>query len=141
MIPEFIKAWDENKDKLKSSLNDYLQVSRSDFSYQSLFKAIVKEVLNPSLDRELDLACLVEIDHGHYQGTIMFVIPVNTYQPSVDEYYSTYVEYGSCSCCDTLESIIGYDLDASSHSEEALNGLMALCLHMVQRFKNMGDRE
>jgi hypothetical protein len=49
------------------------------------------------------------IDDGDYQGTQIFIIPTDTYQPSVKDYVMTDTYYGSCSGCDTLQAISGYD--------------------------------
>lgn len=51
-----------------------------------------------------------QIDDGDYQGTLIFVIGAGGYQPS--RYWYVKVGYGSCSGCDTLQAIRGYEDDA-----------------------------
>jgi hypothetical protein len=93
----------------------------------------VKEVVKilPDVCRET-LHC---IDDGDYQGTLLFLIPEDTYQP--DNYYYVKVEYGSCSGCDTLESIRDYDSDTPN--DEQVKDYMTLCLHIIQKFKKLGE--
>lgn len=75
------------------------------------------------------------IDDGDYQGTLVFVIGAKGYQPST--YWYVKVGYGSCSGCDTLESIRNYDSGAPSDSQ--VSEYMTLALHVVQGLKQMGE--
>ena len=133
MINEFVKAWDKNKGSLKNFLA--LQ-DQDDFSYKFLVEAVIREVINHG-EITLDESALTEIDNGDYQGTLLFVVPVDTYQPSVDQYYYTNVYYGSCSGCDTLQGIHNYD--NGKPDEDQLKDYMSLCLHILQKFKKMGE--
>ena len=144
MITEFVKAWDERKhlieEKLKASHPD---------GYKELVKWVV-EIVNPNKEHCLpDPEIIHEIDDGDYQGTLVYLVPEVGYQPS--EYYIVLVGYGSCSVCDTLE---GVKSDSSRRmrnkmgewgdyppDEEAIKEYMMLALHIVQKFKKVGDLE
>lgn len=138
MIKEFVEFWEKNKSNLRESL---AEKKCEDISYKSLVEMIVTEILNDGrteLDYEdYDAKKMTVIDEGHYQGTQIFIIPRNVYQPSVDEYVYTHTYYGSCSGCDTLLGIVGYSDERPD--EEQLNDLMTLCLHLLQRFKRMEE--
>lgn len=73
------------------------------------------------------------IDDGNYQGTLLFVIAQKGYQPST--YWYTTVDYGSCSGCDTLQAIQGYNDDPLD--DEQIESYWTLALHMVQQLKEM----
>jgi hypothetical protein len=82
-----------------------------------------------------DVKNMTVIDDGDYQGTQIFIIPLNTYQPSVEEYVYTNTYYGSCSGCDTLLSICSYN---EKPSENQIQDYMTLALHLLQRCKWLG---
>jgi hypothetical protein len=138
MIKEFVELWEKNKSNLRESL---AEKKCEDISYKTLVELIVTEILNDGrteLDYEdYDAKKMTVIDDGDYQGTQIFIIPRNIYQPSVDEYIYTHTYYGSCSGCDTLLGIVGYSDERPD--EEQLNDLMTLCLHLLQRFKRMEE--
>lgn len=74
------------------------------------------------------------IDDGDYQGTQIFIIPLDTYQPSVSDYVYTHTYYGSCSGCDTLQAILGYDDNKKANANQ-VEDLMQLSLHLLQKCK------
>ncbi len=97
------------------------------------YKEIVKAVISIIAKGEDECAVpdperIHEIDDGDYQGTLLFVIARGGYQPS--EYWAVMVHYGSCSACDTLQSIRGYFNDKPT--EEQVKDYMTLALHVVQ---------
>ena len=138
MIKQFIKAWDANKDKLKEYISTHPIEDSS--TYEQLLTSLFKYVINPYFAQEADmneynLDKIHRIDDGDYQGTLVFLIPENVYQPMLIHYVMTGVEYGSCSYCDVLQGIIyGSELE-DKPSDGRTNSLMKLCLHMLQRCK------
>ena len=79
------------------------------------------------------------IDDGHYQGTIIFIIPKNDYQP--DKYVVTNTYYGSCSGCDTLQSICDdYDNNKQPNLQQ-IKDYMTLALHLLQKMRWLLDNE
>lgn len=138
MIKEIINKWDENK----HILEEYLKASEEldDLSYTDLVRLILSLVLVDVKDEkgwEYNFAYenLVTIDHGHYQGTQLFVFPKDTYQPDTGDYFYTDTYYGSCSACDTLKAI------KTDGEEEKIKGLMRLALHLVQKIKQCKEEE
>ena len=143
MIKEFVAAWDSNKTKLEEYLKTHEQSTYS--SYKELVKVLFDVVINPYYEENLqELEAwnsdrITIIDDGNYQGTEIFMIPKDTYQPSVNEYVWTYQYYGSCSGCDTLLAISGYE--DGLPTEEQVKDYMALELHLLQRCKYMIPEE
>lgn len=128
MIPEIVKAWDERK----SFIEDHLKVKHPD-NYKELVTWVIK-MINPDKSYGMpDPDIIYEIDDGDYQGTLLYVIPATGYQPH--EYYHVFVDYGSCSGCDTLERIRDYDRDVPT--EEQIKEYMTLALHIVQKIKKI----
>jgi hypothetical protein len=80
----------------------------------------------------LDPSRITEIDHGDYQGTLLFVIASNNYQP--DTFWYVKVSYGSCSACDTLQAILGY---GDPVTEQQAADYYVLATHIVQGLKEM----
>ena len=98
------------------------------------YTEIVTNVVN-IIKTDLDVERIHEIDDGGYQGTLVYVIGEKGYQP--DDYWYVKIGYGSCSGCDTLESIRGYE--SETPTEEQVDDYMSLALHIVQGLKKMGD--
>ena len=80
------------------------------------------------------------IDDGDYQGTQIFITPLNTYQPSVEQYVYTNTYYGSCSGCDTLLGIIDF-FSSKEIGESEIKDLMQLALHLLQKMKWLEDTD
>lgn len=123
-------AWYENKDKLETVIMMDANLNHCEYSY--LVKLIVEYILNPSIEiswRKFDADAITVIDNGDYQGTVLFMIPRKTYQPSVNDYLLTYSYYGSCSVCDTLMSI--QDWGDKLPTENQIKDYMALCKDLV----------
>jgi hypothetical protein len=99
-----LKKWDENKKILEERLKK--DTSLIDCEYVYLVKMVVECILNQGDEvHEFDSENITVIDNGDYQGTQLFMIPMDSCQPEEYEYILTYVGYGSCSGCDTLQRI------------------------------------
>ena len=100
--------------------------------YSDLVKYVVKYILNEEIgiceydDIKFNLDNIYEIDDGDYQGTLLYVIPFDTYQPASFEYIMAHCNYGSCSGCDTLLAI-----QDETKDEVKLDSYMTLCRHIV----------
>ena len=134
MITELVKQWEENKHKLE----EYFKTTKQD-EYDS-YETIVKKVFEICIPEATDysgwaLDKMTVIDDGDYEGTQIFIIPTDTYQPSVEDYVMTDTYYGSCSGCDTLQAISGYDYDLPT--DEQVKEYMTLALHLVQKLKRL----
>lgn len=131
MIEQFIEAFDEHKPEIKEAFS-----SAHPDTYLDIVKTVVQFL--PS-DNDWsdgpDPERIVEIDHGDYQGTLLYVVGAKGYQPS--HYWYVKVDYGSCSGCDTLESIRSYS--GEPPTPEQINDYLTLALHIVQGIKPMQE--
>jgi len=130
MIKEFVDRFEEKKNNLKQIFKE-----KHPEDYADLVKSVISILANDETYGGLDPEKIHCIDDGDYQGTLLFIIPEKTYQPDV--YWAVKVGYGSCSGCDTLESIRGW-LD-NSPTEDQVNDYMTLALHVVQGIKLIED--
>lgn len=130
MLKYCLTKWDTNREVLKNAL---LRDDQLGFcGYEYIVKQVVRYILNDGTDANSfhvigywNAEKIVEIDHGDYQGTLLYVIPLDTYQPSDYEYLMTSVGYGSCSGCDTLQHLQCFD------RAEVIDQYMALCKDIV----------
>jgi len=152
MLREFTKLWFEARPGVIWQLQN-MQIEHID-TYTKLLHIMLTE-FNKVIDEDdtkydgdkFNLN-IKQIDYGDYQGTLILAFAKDVYQPSASETYYTYVEYGSCSGCDTLLSIVHnspfcydeYDeLDDADKEEydkikeQQINDLLTLCLHMVEK--------
>ncbi len=95
---------------------------------------VVKRVL-PIVSKKFDIARLREIDDSSYQGTLVYIVGETGCQPRT--YWTTTVDYGSCSGCDTLAGIRGYEDAGCPTTEEQVNDYLALALHLVENLKEV----
>ena len=127
MIKFCVEQWEKNKNRLEEVLKADSTLNAC--SYKYLVELVVKYVFNNSEDSysydNWDYKKITEIDNGDYQGTLLFMIPKQTYQPSEGEYLLTYAGYGSCSGCDTLKAIQSWE--DKPPTERQLKDYMSLC--------------
>lgn len=138
MVKEFCLTWEKNKEKLEK----YFRTTKQDeyYEYEDLVKLLFDIVINPSIESDyyrFDTENILVIDDGDYQGTQVFILHRNVYQPSVEDYVYTNTYYGSCSGCDTLQGIHGYE--SGLPDEEQVKDYMELCLHLLQKCNFMVD--
>jgi hypothetical protein len=136
MIQELVKQWEENKHKLE----EYFKTTKQEqyLDYKTIVLKLFELCLPKADDYSgFDLSKITVIDDGDYQGTQIFIIPKDTYQPCVDEYVVTDTYYGSCSGCDTLMGISSYEYDLPN--DEQVKEYMTLALHLVQKMKWLGE--
>ena len=128
MLKYCLKKWDENKGLLEERLKTDTSLNNCDYKY--LVKMVVECILNPGdEENEWDSEHITVIDNGDYQGTLLFMIPLDVYQPSEYNYLMTCVGYGSCSVCDTLISIQeGVD---KKLNDSQVKDFMGLCKDIV----------
>lgn len=132
MLKIMKKAWGQNEKKLRDRIIDIVKSDMlRDVEYKDLLEIALETIYNnyDSIDtytEVLDLNSITEIDDGDYQGTLVYLIPFDRYQPNAEDYLMTYVEYGSCSYCDTLQGI-------KMDSDTQIYDLMTLCRDMIVR--------
>ncbi|MFO0452108.1 MAG: hypothetical protein ACK52I_26230 [Pseudomonadota bacterium] len=130
MIQEYVDRFMANKSLLEIEFG-----KKHPDSYGDIVKAVIQVITGDDYD-DIDPERIHEIDDGDYQGTLLFVIASKAYQPS--DYWSVFVSYGSCSHCDTLQSIRGWDLDEVPTADQ-VSQYMTLALHIVQGLKKIGE--
>lgn len=121
MIQEFVNAFIGNKGKLEEALKQ-----KHPDSYKELVTLVVTYIGAP-----LDPEQIQEIDDGDYQGTLFYIIGEGGSQPC--RYWSTAVDYGSCTHCDTFQRI--QDYDSGPPTERQVKDYMTLALHLVQELE------
>ena len=115
MIQDFVKAWNANQDNLKEYFQTHEMADYREY----------KDLVN-------NLEHIHEIDDSDCQGTLLYAIPLDTYQPTEWDYVFTHQDYGSCPGCDILEKIQTYDHHQFPNKEQ-LFGHMTLCMHLLQK--------
>lgn len=128
MLKYCYEKWDKNKGELEAALRK-TDISRVE--YRDLLVLTVENIFNDSEYPvyKWNTKKITQIDDGDYQGTFLFLIPADTYQPSEYEYLMTYIGYGSCSGCDLLQSIQPYSHEETT--DEDIANFMALCKDFV----------
>lgn len=141
MIKEFVHAWEKNKDKLEKHLANTPQSEYSEYKdlVRLLFDLVINPEINTYTEYRFDTEHMLVIDDGHYRGTQIFVLHRKTYEPNVEDYVYTNTYYGSCSGCDTLLKISGYNDGLPSKYQ--VKDYMTLCLHLLQKCTYMVDPE
>lgn len=129
-----LNKWEQNKKRLEEVLRE--RTDLNECGYSELVKLVVREVLNGGKTENddyeeyfWDVEHITVVDDGDYQGTLLFLIPDDTYQPSEYEYLLTFVNYGSCSGCDTLLAI--QDYGECKLTERQVKDFMVLCKDIV----------
>lgn len=118
----------------KADIIEWLKGLDHSPSYSELVKRVI-EIVNLDGDYgEPDPTKIVTIDHGDYQGTLLYIVPAIGYQPST--YWALKVSYGSYSGDDTLKAAVGWDWPEKK-SGQALNDVYTLMLHLVQSMKEI----
>ena len=136
MIKYCLDCWNKNQQLLLDQIKT--DTSLNDCNYEYLVKLVTKYILGKDWDAEQ----ITTIDNGDYQGTLLFLIPKDTYQPCEYEYLMTFVGYGSCSVCDTLQAI--QDWGEKVLTPEQVEDFMKLCKDLVTNMicpYNTGWRE
>lgn len=136
MIQKFVKRFMDAKPAIRAELA---------LAHPEDYDALVKRLIVLLADKENeddwserpDPERITVIDHGEYQGTRLYIVGAAGYQP--DTYWYIFVNYGSCSGCDTLEGIRCYQDDPPS--EEQLSEYWTLMLHMVQSMRELGKTD
>ena len=128
MIIEFIDRFQEIKPRLLEQFS-----KEEPESYEDIFKQTIKMMFSDSdYDSETpDFERITVIDDGDYQGTLVFVVASQGYQPS--DYWVTRVFYGSCSECDTFQRYYTW----GDNPEKSAPEMVTMALHMIEAMKKI----
>lgn len=133
MLSILLHKWNENKDVLTKNIKAVEKIG--DIEYIDLVKLTFSSIYNNGGEikeysyKQLNCEDITEIDNGHYQGTLLYLIPFDTYQPDESEYLMTYIGYGSCSVCDTLRSIVSCSDERATDTQ--VKDLIAVCKDII----------
>ena len=140
MIKEFVERWN----KYKGNLEEYFKNTKQEKyeTYYDITKLLFEKVINQEKTEYyiFDINNIRTIDDGDYDGTQIFIIPLNAYSPDETQYVVTHTYYGSCSGCDTLQAIQDYSLNKLPN-EEQVKDYMQLALHLLQKCKWLYEEE
>lgn len=130
MIQEFVDRFMENKQTLRAIFAGQHPVDYKDIVTHTIKAISDNAASGPDSDN------ILELSHGSYQGTNLYIMP------NKDEYGDAYfwyvcVSYGSCSGCDTLESIKSDGNYSDVPNEKQIDDYMTLSLHIVQAIKKL----
>ena len=131
MLVQFVTAFDNVRKQLAATFRNIGWIT-----YDGLLRETIKAIADDLSNSDMALCetpdpdRITIINDGDYQGTLVFVIGAQGYQPS--NYWLTRAYYGSCSACDTLQGILD-EQDSDARAQQ----LMTLALHMVQRLKEV----
>lgn len=148
MIKICLEAWDKHNGELEAWYRSLSVEDLNSLSYRDITTKVfgmISRYMDESSNwlGKLDLDNIVEINNGGYQGTLLYLIPFYTYQPSESEYLMTYIGYGSCSCCDTLQGLELWGDYTEEEYENVIKGHISLArdiLSHVIRPYNTGWR-
>lgn len=138
MIKNLVKSWENHKHELEMDILANEKEYRH-AEYDELVEKLIhfifntEEMLGDSTYYKYNMNANNTIDDGDYQGTRIFFINRDSYQPSETDYIVTFVYYGSCTSCDALQGA------QSCYLEMMKDDLMTLFLHMIQKAKYLYD--
>lgn len=124
-------CWAMNSEKLRTALAE--RTGLNDCGYEDLVKLTFDIIYNSAdhpYGEALNTDHITVIDDGDYQGTLLFLIPFDTYQPSEGEYIMTYIGYGSCCGCDALQAAQAYHYDEKL-DESQIKDFMSICKDLI----------
>ena len=139
MIKICLEAWDKYNRELEAWYRSLSVEELNALSYKSITTKVfgmVSRYMEESHNRyeRLDLDNIVELNNGDYQGTLLYLIPFEY------EYLMTYVGYGSCSCCDTLQGLELWGDYTETEYENVIKGHMTLARdilsHIIRPYNN-----
>lgn len=136
MIKELCDLFIDSIDVLKEKL-----ANRHPKDYDDLLKMTI-ECMNLKREKTyddeniLDPSSIHAIYKGSYSGTLIYIIHDSCAMPH--NYWYTWVDYGSCSACDTFESIKNYEADEIElPTQSQIDDYVTLALHMIQRTRKL----
>jgi len=139
MFEIFGYLWGKNANAYKEYLKENKDVFLySNINYTKLLTSVIDFVYNKEEDtyQKLDTKNITVIDNGEYQGTLLFIIPYDIYQPASYEYIYTKIHYGSCSGCDALQNALMY---AEDNEEKSIDSIWKISLDLLANCKKLEE--
>lgn len=104
---------------------------RKHYDYDSLVQEVIRMIHQDNY-WDPDPESMTTIISGEYQGTYLFV-----FKSHVSDFWSVKMHYGSCSYCDTIESIRGMADWNEDVTDEQYKKYCQLALHVIQNLKEI----
>lgn len=136
MNKKLVKIWENNKKVIVKTIIDKYIKQLWNLEYKDIVNILFNYIY------ESGNAIVNEIDLGDYQGDYLYVIAdKEDYQPSpiFDYIFITTVDYGSCSGCDTLKSIISAFQTNEVNLATLRQNIESLCMHLIQKTKLLSE--
>lgn len=127
MIKFALIRWDDNYQKLREVIANTPAKERKNWDYEDLVYLVATTVFEFELS---DIRSIVFGGDCNYSGTLVFLIPTDECPQTEREWLMSYIGYGSCTVCDTLQRI-QYDDDESDSDIDAVDEYMNLCRDIV----------
>lgn len=127
MIKFCLLRWDENNKKLREVIANTPSKERKNWGYEDLVYLVATTVFEFELS---DIRSIVFGGDCNYSGTLVFLIPTDECPETEREWLMSYIGYGSCTVCDTLQHI-QCDDDESDSDIDVVNEYMNLCRDIV----------
>lgn len=132
MIDKFVRVFMDHKDDLEQEIQ-ITQEEGLTYSYGQLVTRLVN-LLHDNANWDdgpwPDPERITIIGDGDWAGARVYIIGQTGYQPRT--YWALSVEYGSCSLCDTIQSI--WD---TPDKDLRTKDYVQLMLHMIQNIKQI----
>lgn len=151
MIQQFVDVIVEHKEEIKAELTKTILDNKEKcsweievFEYGYIHKMMLEYINKYFLIGDtwntfpFNTEEVTRIDDGDYQGTLLYFWHMDHYQPEPQKYFWTFINYGSCSVCDTMlgiESDYSFAEDKAEGAKVAAEELWLLMLHMAQQTK------
>ena len=137
MLKCFGELWGKSQNKLYEYILENIEKFKYDGEYYD-YDNILKFLLNFIYDNnscsynKLKFYNITKIDNGDYQGTLILLFSLYDYSPCATHYLITYIDYGSCECCDTLLAAISYIDDDKKY---AAKSILMICKDLISHIK------
>ena len=140
MINSIIEQWDLNNHNLKQYFESTEQREYCDYKeiLSLIFELVVEKVDKDGVSFTIQKENIRTIDDGEYEGTIIYIIPIDRPFIDVSDYLITDNYYCSCSGCDALLSIS--DCESKKPNEIQVKEYMTIALHLVQKLRWMSKQ-
>ena len=117
MLKYCVDQWEKNKENLRAAFENCNIYG----DYEAFARLVIENIFPEWYNYELDIHFYHE-----YQGDMVFFIHSNNI--SRNDLFLSYLYYGSCSVCDSLQAAAG--------SEERVNDYMGIALNFIQNMSH-----
>lgn len=127
MLKILLKKWNKNK----GLLEEKLRTKPMNYQYKDLVKLTFDTIYNSGENDYHKIRLFKTIGGENYSGDLVFMLSFGFDDEEVDSLLLTYVKYGSCCGCDTLQRIVAFSEENDKPNESQLKDLMMLCKDII----------